>query len=177
MIDKDRWTPPLIGWAAGLLEGEGSFILRKGQRPEVRCAMTDEDVVRRLGRVLGCGGVYGPFEKYFNGARVKDQWVFSCQSQRDSVDLMLELRPWMGSRRQAQIDACLAGWRDYQRVKHAHTQGHRNNNSKLTPDQVAEIRAEYDGIRFKKGQQEALACKFGVSTNTIYAASRGNTYA
>jgi hypothetical protein len=55
-----------IAWAAGLFEGEGSFItgidrrgaLRYPRRyPRVVIAMTDRDVIERFGRIMGFGNV------------------------------------------------------------------------------------------------------------------------
>ena len=43
-------------WLAGLLEGEGSFMRGAPSRPNtpmVSLSMTDEDVVARVGRMLG----------------------------------------------------------------------------------------------------------------------------
>lgn len=45
-----------LGWVAGLIEGEGSFTIKKTRRkngfscqPQLRVSITDEDVIRRLG--------------------------------------------------------------------------------------------------------------------------------
>lgn len=51
-------------WAAGLFEGEGCFswnVQRNGRKhPAISLKSTDEDVVRRFGRIMQCGSVTGP---------------------------------------------------------------------------------------------------------------------
>lgn len=34
-------------WVAGILEGEGTFHLKAGATPVVKCGMTDQDVIGR----------------------------------------------------------------------------------------------------------------------------------
>ena len=68
-----------LAWVAGLLEGEGAFVLAwhkssAGPYPEVRvqCNMTDEDVIRKLHASTGVGAVRGPYNQW--GAGTKPVW-------------------------------------------------------------------------------------------------------
>jgi hypothetical protein len=96
-----------MDWLAGWLEGEGSFIsttTRGGSCATRVCATsTDLDVVQRAQRVAG-GTVRGPVLR--EGCKPIYQW--NVAARREAVALMLLLRPLMGERRTAQIDAAVA---------------------------------------------------------------------
>jgi hypothetical protein len=172
---SDNWTRENLAWVAGVLEGEGSFLLRQGRRPEVRAAMTDEDIIRRLHEVTGVGGAYGPFKKTFNGKPVKDSWVFSVQNQGEAYALMVALYPWMGQRRREQIRKAIVGWREWATTRKWGRAG-QSNFTKLTPEAIDRIRQEYDGVRFKRGQKKALAEELGVDVTTIWQIAKGKTW-
>jgi len=98
-----------ISWLAGLLEAEGSFM--KGtpsqpRTPRVMINMTDLDVIQRVA-TLWCSSI-----KHFrkNVVGLKEQ--FSVQIGGGSaVSIMQLLRPFMGIRRQQQIDRAIASYR------------------------------------------------------------------
>jgi hypothetical protein len=103
-----------LAWLAGLLEGEGAFVVqhvkadaRQAARVRVRVSlqMTDQDVVERVRTVVGLGkvGTYHPHSE-----RHKDTYVWGISSKGVVVPLLQLLRPHMGQRRRTQIDACLA---------------------------------------------------------------------
>lgn len=94
-----------IGWVAGLLEGEGSFIVvRNGTRPRVQMQSTDEDVLLKLRAVLGAGRICPISQR----ANRKQCWAFALNT-RDDIDLLLrQIYPMMGARRRVQIDLVLA---------------------------------------------------------------------
>ena len=93
-----------LAWAAGLLEGEGTFGLQRGTYPRVSCSMTDEDVLQRLQDVLGGQLVaVGRKQEHWKAA-----WVWAMSG--DEAARMLGLiRPYMGKRRGARIDELIAG--------------------------------------------------------------------
>lgn len=95
-----------IYWAAGLLEGEGHFGLRRGGRDLVlQVGMTDKDVIDRFQAIFGTGSRQArllPSGKMFHTLTVSDQ--------RAAADIMTVVLPIMGSRRAAKIKQCLAVW-------------------------------------------------------------------
>lgn len=54
--------------------------------------------------------------------------------------------------------------------------GEDNGRSKLTVEQVDEIRAAFPGGRFRRGQRQELAERFGVTGQSIYFAVKGETW-
>lgn len=92
-----------IAWSAGILEGEGSFLVL-GHKIRVDCQMTDKDIVYRLQAVFGTGTVV---ETKTSQAHHKRTWKWSvCGENARAV--MTAIRPWMGERRGARIDEALA---------------------------------------------------------------------
>lgn len=96
---------------AGLLEGEGCFSLQWGNRTssnvyprvEVKCNMTDEDVIRRLAKICG-GRVRGPICKRSPTTPVaKPQWIWHVGRKAGMESLLGRLLPHMGLRRSAKI--------------------------------------------------------------------------
>jgi hypothetical protein len=81
-----------IAWAAGLFEGEGC--LTRPKYPTMQLTTTDRDVVMKFKRVVGCGKVYGPYNRKFKPIY---QWV--CYD-REQIDRLRRLfAPYMGKRR------------------------------------------------------------------------------
>jgi hypothetical protein len=110
--------PADLHWLSGILEGEGSFGVRKVVRrgpplhaprryndPIVQLSMTDEDVVRRAAALLGswCRRFTEQSENR------KPRWATSVVSGRAAAWMTI-LCPLMGSRRQERIREVLAGW-------------------------------------------------------------------
>lgn len=106
-----------LAWAAGLLEGEGSFGWINGY-PYVSIEMTDEDVIRRYAglfptrrgrKVMHRKNRNDPF----SGNPRKDTWRYEIQGPY-AVGLMMSILPFMGTRRSQKIKSILVDWR----VKH-----------------------------------------------------------
>lgn len=99
-------TPEETAWAAGLLEGEGTFFIGSSPVPyaEICCAMTDPDVLAKLQRIVG-GTIAKPFwtEK---STKPIQRWQMSRRAHLRPV--LLALYPHMGERRQAKIQKMLA---------------------------------------------------------------------
>jgi hypothetical protein len=70
--------------------------------------MTDEDVIRQAHDRAGVGNVNGP---YTGRPGTKPFWEWRVARQHDAAALMELVRPWMGRRRQAEIDRVLSEWR------------------------------------------------------------------
>jgi Holliday junction resolvase-like predicted endonuclease len=103
-------NPTDLAWVAGLLEGEGSFMAGPPSHPNqpgIVIEMTDLDVLQRLARILGVTRIK------IRKTGWKQSWRVLVRS-RKAADLMRLLRPWMGSRRQAQIDHALQNYNQSQ---------------------------------------------------------------
>src|SRR5262245_1253553 len=107
---KVRELPPIadadVHWLAGLLEGEGSFLAgppSAPRSPAVRVCMADRDVVDRAGALLGVAVMVIPSRR--EGWRT----AYSVRVRGAPAVLWMErLRPFMGRRRQEQIDRAIA---------------------------------------------------------------------
>lgn len=117
MIKRDltiemRW----LGWLSGLMEGEGTFVRGSPAKPRRPCAaigMADEDIVQRVCDLWGTR-LYNVEVK-----NPKHRPVFRTELVGGSaVSLMKALRPWMGLRRQSQIDEAVASYTPLRIVKH-----------------------------------------------------------
>mgnify|MGYP001562412677 CR=1 FL=1 len=96
-----------LHWLAGIVEGEGSFFIRKtlrGRYPTIAVSMSDEDVIRKLAAMTGVGTISetAPIEKHH-----KTQWRWQVAKTVDVIDLMKRLQPLMGKRRRKRIDEIL----------------------------------------------------------------------
>lgn len=92
-------------WAAGVFEGEGwvqagRYTLRLG------IEMTDRDVLCRVAAVLG-GSVTGPRSRE---AGRKPLWVWRSENGTGALAVIAKVRPWLGVRRTAQVDAACETW-------------------------------------------------------------------
>ena len=91
-----------------LLEGEGSFMPGPPSYPNspiIAVQMTDEDVVVRVAQAFGV--------TYVPSAIRSAKWRRTYHARlpgESAVRLMQALPPWMGKRRQAQIDQAVASW-------------------------------------------------------------------
>jgi hypothetical protein len=101
-----------LGWVAGLIEGEGSFTVKKSKRkngyscqPQLRVSMTDEDVVRKLASLIPVGNVLKVGRRTKAG---KEVWMWTLSKSQALIDPMIVLRPLMGKRRRERNDFLLA---------------------------------------------------------------------
>ena len=94
-------------WLAGMLEGEGTFHVRK-DGGEVSIASTDFDVVCGVRTVAGMGTVMGPYAQQ----HWKPKWKWSISEELDILDLCERIRPYMYSRRKEQIDKLVQYYTD-----------------------------------------------------------------
>ena len=92
-------------WLAGILEGEGSFMMsvsRGCRYPCVTVNMTDRDIIERVTVLLGCSVYVIPNRRIDR----KQSYRATVQGSR-AAEIMTQLRPWMGLRRGAKIDEIL----------------------------------------------------------------------
>jgi len=152
----NTYTDFELGWLAGLLDGEGYFLTRKGQ-PQVGCSMTDEDSIQKLQSIAGgryCKQVYKKQENY------KDTWIWYLHG-RAAAELMLAIRDHMSERRRNRIDEIIAGY----------------DQHKVDVSRSREAKKEiglYAGRDYNsgKGSLRQLARQYGVSQVTVLNYSR-----
>ena len=107
-------------WLVGLLEGEGSFVWtrvesKKGNQyfsPLFQLTMTDPDVIAHAAKILGCGSS----RPYFRKPPKLPIYCIVLSGER-AINLMKQLYPHMGARRQATIKWVCQNWRDKQKTK------------------------------------------------------------
>jgi hypothetical protein len=146
-----------LHWLAGLLEGEGSFLVGPPSAPRypvLALQMTDEDVVARVaamfGRKLG----------RWQSRHARERPVFLVRiTGAKAVAWMIALHPLMGERRQAQIDRAVAS--------HAPTPTARLDER--TARQALHLLATGSSVR-------EVAEQFGTSIWCIYDLRGGRTH-
>lgn len=95
-----------VYWSAGLMDGEGSFMLRRGLDPVVSLCMTDKDVVDRMHSIWGFG-----LRRETGLPSGKTAFWWTVVQQEQAAGVMMTLLPLMGDRRARKIMECLAAWR------------------------------------------------------------------
>ena len=106
-------TTKRLYWLAGILEGEGSFALVKStngrgsnRTPQVALQMTDQDVVQQAAVLFQT--------KTQAYKRLQKHWKTMYATRvygSVAAGWMMTLYPYMGCRRKAQINHCLAYWK------------------------------------------------------------------
>lgn len=102
-----------VGWLAGLLEGEGSFLMdrchvggREYRYPKIVVSMTDRDVIEHAARLLGDNKVY-PLPPSKQPESRKPAFRAHVSGWK-AAELMRQIYPWLGQRRRTRIDAILS---------------------------------------------------------------------
>lgn len=101
-------TTRQLEWLAGLLEGEGSFMLMKGS-PCVAVQMTDRDVVARVAEIMEV-----PMSEYKYKPKGKPSYlpVFYVRIWgTHAIEWMMTLYTLMGTRRKAKIKEVIEAWK------------------------------------------------------------------
>lgn len=89
----------ITAWAAGLFEGEGTIGIIKG-RVRVAIHMTDYDVLEKLRDNFG-GQIYNTKKQKDHH---KQSWVWTITSTENAMSFLMDIEPYLGSRRKARID-------------------------------------------------------------------------
>ncbi|WP_157224912.1 hypothetical protein [Nocardia thailandica] len=97
-------TPEETAWVAGLLEGEGCFLIKGNGGLAVNCTMTDRDVIQRLCDVVGYGSVRA--EALREGR--KQAYTWRIGNRREVLNVVTAILPYMGTRRSNRIGEMLA---------------------------------------------------------------------
>lgn len=104
-------------WVAGLLEGEGSFTIakqgylasgkpKKNRQLNVTCGMTDRDVIDKLHRIVGMGGVFID-QRSLRNPKFKTLYTWRLSRRAHVEEFLLAIRPHMGARRTVKINELL----------------------------------------------------------------------
>ena len=145
----------MIGYVAGILDGEGSFMTAtSGFTPKVQVHITDLDVLETLQTVTGCGTIHKVTKRQDHW---KQAWVWRC-SGNEAVSVMNSVLPYMSKHRSNKIHEVLEIW--YNRCK----------NVRSTRDVVLEAAEAY---RNGDGSFRSLAVKYGVSRTAIWREIKG----
>lgn len=103
---------PDLHWAAGIIEGEGSFgfypIGGKAFSPRLQVGMSDLDVMERLRLILGIRAMI--HRRKANQRARKAHYCMALSGKR-AIGWMLTLYPLMGERRKAKIRDIIFRWR------------------------------------------------------------------
>ncbi len=162
-LDQERPERDIY-WLAGLLEGEGSFFdgpPSSPNRPRIQVFMTDEDIIAQAADFFGVR--YSLARRYGAEAmKWKPAYLTHLRGKR-AVELMKQLYPLMGNRRQEQITNALLSYDSNKR---------RKNTAKLSEEQALEIyRRVHNGER-----QHQIAADFGIDRTTIADIKRGKSW-
>lgn len=137
-----------LSWAAGFIEGEGSFSSAGKESACVTAAQVQKEPIDRLQALFG-GRVV---QRYTKGHSSKPIWVWSLPARR-SIEVMMTLYVLMSPRRQAQIRAALDMWKSQKRILRPHGSSVCGNGHDLTADNVYITSA---------GHRKCRACALGV---------------
>lgn len=95
-----------IAWLAGIYEGEGTCTITSGRAIRVEVVMTDEDIVRRICYLTGCGTVRTLSQR---GENYKPSYRWSIGSM-DAVNFLTAVLPWLGQRRAQRANEAVENW-------------------------------------------------------------------
>lgn len=115
-----------LSWAAGFIEGEGSFSGGK-----VTAAQVQKEPVERLQAMLG--GKLSHRQPKGHGAQ--PIWIWSLTARR-SIEVMMTLYVLMSPRRQQQIEVCLAVWKAQKRILKSHASRICGNGHALEEENI-----------------------------------------
>lgn len=100
-----------LEWAAGFLEGEGSFAYMKGGTQRVRASQVNSEPLARLKKIFGGSISYEPSRtQKETGNKKADCFAWAISGAR-ARGVMLTLFPLLSEKRQDQITAAMKGER------------------------------------------------------------------
>lgn len=110
-----------IAWIAGILEGEGSFMLKSKRSYNgticIGLQMSDFDVMERCSKILNAK-LYGPYissQKKKDGACKKETWMINIFGS-NAASWMMTVFSFMGERRKEKICSLLEHWKKQQSI-------------------------------------------------------------
>lgn len=108
--NKKLSKPAMIGWAAGLFEGEGCFSMRwsakkgsnNGKRyPALIIVSTDVDVLEKFQSVVNLGRIYK--RNKADKLSKKNLYTWQVGSRKEVVEVIEKLWPFLSNRRKESI--------------------------------------------------------------------------
>jgi len=98
----------MFAWAAGILEGEGTFMLVphkqfKYVECRISCEMNDKDVIEKLYHALQAGNLHDRVR-----ANGKESLSLVISKREDVYRVLNNIRPYMGKRRGHRIDEMIS---------------------------------------------------------------------
>lgn len=106
------WRREDLAWVAGIIEGEGYFLLvqdRCGRwYPKVRVQMNDRDVLERMQAITGFGRIVESNPPSRPQSSPIIRW--NVERQHEAYALMVAIYPWMCVRRALRIREVCSGW-------------------------------------------------------------------
>lgn len=109
-MTSENWARELLAWAAGFLEGEGSWIVYGGRnriRLRIAATNTDPEPLKMLAEILGVGHVYGP-RNPGNRTNTHELWEWIVDRKADVYAVSIALWPWMSQKRRAKMNVVIA---------------------------------------------------------------------
>lgn len=131
-----------LAWAAGFLEGEGSF------SSCVTAAQVQKEPIERLAAMFG-GRITRRTTK---GHGTQPIWVWALPNRR-SIEIMMTLYVLMSPRRRQQIETALARWKTQKRILRPHGSSVCGKGHELTDENVYITSA---------GHRKCRVCALGV---------------
>ncbi len=120
-----------LAWAAGFMEGEGSFSSHGNNSAVVSAAQVQKQPIDKLQNLFG-GYVRRRFTKGFSS---KPIWVWTLPARR-SIEVMMTLYILMSPKRQSEIVVALNKWKAQKRILRSHKSNICGNGHELTENNV-----------------------------------------
>jgi hypothetical protein len=96
-------------WAAGFFDGEGTISVRTGKRSKTQTVMNlkvrqnDRRPLDRFQQAVGCGKVYGPYERKAGDLSSNPYHVWELNKQQEIFDVIDALIPFLSEPKREQI--------------------------------------------------------------------------
>jgi len=103
------WNREEIVWAAGLLEGEGSFHNPTNGQIQISCYSSDRDVLEKLLKIFQLGAIYNQ-TMYPDSMSKKQMFVWKVGQRADVLAILFAIFPFMGERRKQKIKEIVANY-------------------------------------------------------------------
>ncbi|MCB1711822.1 MAG: hypothetical protein KDH96_04910 [Candidatus Riesia sp.] len=106
-------TSNTLNWLAGLLEGEGCFIPQTEKYPMcISLHMTDLDIIEKVCNLFDVSFCKTKKQKSHH----KQGYKLMIRGEK-ALDIMKDLKPLMGNRRQLKIEECIASYSKKSKAK------------------------------------------------------------
>lgn len=115
--NKVGWKPnrEQLAWAAGFIDGEGSFYTQQQDtrtvRPRFEIGQVHKDVLKRFQKIMPFGAkVLGPYEnKIYPASKAKPMFIYYVSGYENVQALLALVWEWLGSVKRKQAIRTLRG--------------------------------------------------------------------